>query len=231
MNVKLYVTILVALFNILLGIHILKKNYQSPNNIFYFLLCLSGGLWALTMAWFLVVRDPAIANKFIEPGIYIFGILAPMFYVLFTLYFPFKIINHSRRLLSFIVGLPLLLIILIVSGILDMENPTLINEKMYGLTNFDNFLIFAVYFVAYSIWGFIILINKLNKEYLLAYRTQIKYLLVATILTFCLAGTTSVILPLFSNSYYDWLGPIFTLANFLVIGYLLFIKPFKLVRE
>ena len=56
-------------------------------------------------------------------------------------------------------------------------------------------------------------------------KSQIRYLMIGTALTFLTTGIVSVVLLLFNNFQYDWLGAIFLSIHLLVIGYFVFIKP------
>jgi hypothetical protein len=71
-------------------------------------------------------------------------------------------------------------------------------------------------------------LNILFKKYIVAdgvYKDQIRYLMIGTTLTFLTTGIVSVVLLLFYNFKYDWLGPIFLSIHLLIIGYFVFIKP------
>ena len=214
----------ISLLTIFLGILVLIKNHKNPSNIWYFLMCLSGGVWGVTKFFQFSVINEYYHNFFINKLAYVFGILAALSYLILSYFFPYKNKKYSKKIFISIYIIPIVLISLIVSGVLKMQDSFIIERLLYGEVIFLDFLIFPVYFFIYVFAGFLILLKK----YFLVDTTnkiQIKYLLLATMGNFITVGTVSIILVLFNIFDYDWLGPIFLSINFLVAGYLIFIKP------
>ena len=224
METKFLISFIIGILNIFLGIVIYNKNRQSLNNIFYGLMCFAGGMWGIFMSFLWITKDENLVNNFVVRGMYLFAILAPLFYLLFAYNFPLKSFIYSRKVLNFIVAIPIILIILILTSVLTMESITFSGDSVNSEFIASNFIFFVIYFFAYIIWGLAILLKKVGKDVFRSHKKAITYLIIGTISTFFLTGIVSVIMPLLGNSQYDWLGPIFLLVHFVVVGYLIFFE-------
>ena len=142
--------------------------------------------------------------------------------------FPYRLSLYSKKLLSIIYSIPIVLVILVLAGILKKETDIIINNVLYRQVNLFDFSIFAAYFFAYVIFGALILLKKYHSADGI-HKIQIKYLFWATLGTFITTGYVSIILLLFNIFTYDWLGAMFLLIHFGIAGYLIFIKP-KAIR-
>lgn len=223
MNLKFIVTFIVFLLYTILSILIYRKNKKSAINITYSLMCFSAGLWSLSMAALLINKDIYLYENYIVKAIYFFGVMPPLFYLLFSYYFPYKLKTYPSLLIRIIYTIPIILSLLILVGVLKMETPKIVNNSIYQQINFFEFLIFTLYFFIYVVWGGV---NLIKKYFTLTgiYKIQLKYLIIGTFSTFVTVGTVSVALPLTYNYKYDWLGPIFSIIHLLIIGYLIFYK-------
>ena len=227
MIIKFLITLIVSILNFVLGYIIWRKNYKNPSNFFYFAMCASAGLWSLAMTFLLIVRDLFLLEEVIVPATYLFGTLPPLFYLLFCYHFPSKLKRYPKATISLIYSISFILIFLILTKILTMEEIELIGNNVKQRAVFPNFLLFTIYFFGYILWGFIILWKKLINNSYFNYRHQIKYLMVAIISTFIVIGTVSILIPLVYSFALDWLGPIFLLIHLIFIGNFLFIKSLK----
>jgi len=63
MDWKFYTVIGIALCNILLGFLIYRKNRENSSNIWFFLMCLFGGIWGINKAFQLSVMDIYPTNR------------------------------------------------------------------------------------------------------------------------------------------------------------------------
>lgn len=222
MEIKFIATLIIALLNIFLGVFIYRKNRQNPGNINYAGMCVSGGLWALSMAALLLVSSQGQLD-IVAKLTYIFGMLPPLFYVMFAYHYPYRLWVYPKFLIRLIYTIALALILFSSLGTINFEISVFNNGVYTQQSVWPGFLIFAIYFFAYIIWGLFILFKKFHRIEGI-YRINIKYLIAATFSTFIITGTTSVILPLLWTFAFDWLGPIFTLVHFTIVGYLIFIK-------
>jgi len=226
MIIKFVVIFISGLVNIILGFFIFKKNSKNPINFWYFILCLTGGGWGIVKAVQLSWMNIFWVEHLIIKLTFIFGILAPLSYLLLAYNFPYKLKAYGKKIIFLVYFFPWLLVFLVMTGALKKENDFIFNNVLYREINLFDFSIFAIYYFVYVFLGFFILLKK----YLSAnniYRPQIKYLMIATVGTFLTTGFVSVILLLFNNFAYDWLGAIFLLIHFGVAAYLIFYKPSK----
>jgi len=223
MVIKSLFIFLGGILNIILGSIILKKNFQSRSNLFYFLLCLFGGLWGIVKAVQLLVIDVYFHNLIITRLVYIFGTLAPLAYLMFAYHYPYKLKEFSKNLISLLYFISGIFILLIFFGIFKMQTVVIMYNKVHLYVIFNNFLIFTIYFFVYIFFGVALLIKKFFRDQGI-YKTQLKYLIIATISTFLIIGFVCIIYPLLVDFRYDWLGAIFLLIHFSVAGFLIFIK-------
>jgi len=222
MDIKTISILIIAFLNIFLGIWVYKRNRENLANINYALLCISGGLWAIAIAFIYFADNNQLLHYAIK-FTYFFAFFPPLFYLLFAYYYPYKLWSYSSKLLKIIIITPIVLEVLFVSDLLKIQEAILINGILKQQVIFNDFLIFAIYFFGYIIWGLVILFKKLNHD-IGIYKIRVKYLVIATITTFIIIGITSIILPLLNNFDYDNLSPFFILIHFIVAGYLLFYK-------
>jgi hypothetical protein len=223
MEIKYIIVLIVGLINIILGFFILKKNSKSPINFWYFLLCFSGGGWAVVKALQLSTLDLFWQYAVIVKLIYIAGIFAPFSYLMLTYHFPYRLKDYSKKIIGLVYAVPIIMACLVASGVLVNHETYIVNGVLHREIIFFHFLIFFIYFYIYVIWGLILLLIKFFKDSGI-YKLQIKYLTLATVGTFFTTGTVSVIFLLFNNFSYDWLGAIFLLIHFSIAGYLIFYK-------
>lgn len=225
MNIKFILLTIAAVLNIVIGLLIIKKNYKHPGNVYYGLTCLTGGLWVMSMGLLHSLQDLAVLNIILNITV-IFSVLPPLFYLLFVISFPYHMYFYVKQLWF---GLPpLLLIILVATGVFSVENIYLSGGRLIEEVNFTNYLFYAIYFFTYIFIGFYLLIKKYLKSEGI-HKIYLQYLIFGTIITFLITTFFSIILPLVNGYFYDWYSPLFTLINFIIIGYLIFIKP-KILR-
>lgn len=225
MDIRFYLTIVIALLNIFLGLFILRKNYKAPGNIYYCGLCISGGIWAIFMAFLYLVNSNQLLEICLK-GTYAFAILPPLFYLMFAYHYPYKGWNYPEWLLKLIFTITVIMEVVFLSGLLNLQEAFIQNGVLQQIVHFKYFLVFSIYFFGYILWGLVILIIKIIRDSGF-YISRISYLIGATISTFIIVGIISVILPLFDNWSYDAYGPFFTLLHFTIVGYLLFYKVNK----
>jgi len=223
MYLKPILALIAGLVNVIFGFLILRKNSKNSNNIAYFFLCFSGGMWGVVKFFQLTVLNAEIQNQLIMKLVFIFGVIAPLSFLLLAYNFPYKIRKYSKIKLFLINLIPSVLVFLIIIGVFRKHETFIINGAIYREIVFYDFAIFAVYFFTYVLWGFFILLEKYLKAEGI-FRSQVSFLMIATIATFLTTGVVSIILLLFNNFTYDWLGAVFLLIHFSIAGYHIFIK-------
>lgn len=223
MTTQNIIILIISILTILLGVLVLFKNYKNKSNIWYFLMCLSGGAWGVTKAIQLSVLDIYWHEALISRLVMFFGSLVPLAFLILTYYFIYKI-KKIPKIISFLVVLVGVgLAFLHLFDILRHTDVFIINNTLNREIVFGDFLIFTVYFFIYVFLGLIILFKKYFSLEGVS-KTQVLYLMIGTVTTFLIIGFVSVILLLFNNFDYDWLGAIFLALHLLIIGYFIFIK-------
>lgn len=223
MNTLNVIILLASLLTIFIGFLVLIKNYKSPANLWYFTMCLFGGLWGLMKVIQFSIMDVYWHDLLISRLVMFFGALAPISFVMMTYYFGYKLNKPSKKNIYLLVFIASIVPLLNILGILRHADISIIDNSLHREIIFRDFLIFALYYFIYIFFGFYILLKKyLTSEGVT--KIQIKYLIYGTVGNFLTTGVVSVILLLFNNFKYDFFGPIFLLVNFFFIGYLVFIK-------
>lgn len=223
MNTLNLVILLASLLTIFIGFLVLIKNYKSPANLWYFIMCLFGGLWGLMKVIQFSVMDVYWHDLVISRLVMFFGALTPISFVMMTYYFGYKLNKPSKKNMYSLVFIASIVPLLNILGILRHADISITDNSLHREIIFSDFLIFALYYFIYIFFGFYILLKKyLTSEGVT--KIQIKYLIYGTVGNFLTTGVVSIILLLFNNFKYDFLGPILLLINFFFIGYLVFIK-------
>jgi hypothetical protein len=224
MNTLNTIILLASVSTIFIGFFVLIKNYKNPSNSWYFTMCLFGGLWGLMKVVQFSVMDVYWHDLLISRLVMFFGALAPISFVMMTYYFGYKFNKPSKKKICSFIFIAGIVAILNLLGVLRHADISIVDDSLHREIIFRDFLIFALYYFIYIFFGFYILLKK----YFISEgvtKVQIKYLIYGTVGNFLTTGVVSIILLLFNNFTYDFLGPIFLLVNFFFIGYLVFIKP------
>jgi hypothetical protein len=224
MNTLNIIILLASVSTIFIGFLVLIRSYKNPSNLWYFIMCFFGGLWGLMKVVQFSVMDVYWHDLLISRLVMFFGALAPISFVMMTHYFGYKLDKPSRKNIYFIVFIAGIVAILNLLGILRHADISIVDDNLHREIIFGDFLIFALYYFIYIFFGFYILLKKYFTSEGVT-KIQIKYLIYGTVGNFLTTGVVSIILLLFNNFSYDFLGPIFLLVNFFFIGYLVFIKP------
>jgi hypothetical protein len=225
MDLKNLILIIVAIFNLFLGLLIISKDHKNYSHVYFGLMCVFGGLWTMFMGLLNSITDIRILETYILKFTWICSIFPPLFYILFSLNFPYNIKNQFKLLWLYLI--PGLLIFLSLLNSFQVETIYFENNRLVEKTIFDNYLIYAVYFFGYLLVGFFLLSKKYFSESGIN-KIRIKYILASTFITFLVVTLFSIILPLVNKYFYDWFSPIFTLINFIIIGYLIFLKDLRI---
>jgi len=224
MDIIIFLLILVSLINLFLGVFIFKKNPKSKINLFYFLMMLFAVLWTIS----LIVYYFHISNGSILLTVKLanfFALFITLFYGYFSYYFPFK----SSQKVKITLNVFTILVLLINSAVLFYDDFLLYSGLLpREITNVFCYSIFTALFTMIVIVSSIVLLKKKRiSEGII--RKQINYVLYAVLISFILGSATNLIPGFFNYYQLSWLGPIFTLINFSVVGYLIFYKSSKIV--
>jgi len=216
---KIIILGVVALLNLLLGFFIIKRNRLSRFNLYFGLLCISGGVWTALMVS-LHLFASLTALDWILRLMVVVSTLMFLLYLLFSIEYPYPF-SLKRPWLIYII--PTVLIILEILGFFPVERISFSGGRLVEQTIFSNYIIFSGFYIGYLLLTFYILFKKFFTSSGLQ-RLQLKYILISSGTTFIIMTFLSVIMPLVNGYFTDWFSPIFTLINVVFISYWIYYK-------
>ncbi len=233
MSYQSIILLIIATINLCLAVAVYLRNRQSPANFYYSMMVFVGSLWILGLFGYSMTFDNPTLRLFFTQLTYIFTLITGLYYFVFTYHFPYKTFTIPKIFFIFLyifISLYALILSLDPGYLLDLS---ILYTNLESL-NLINYLTFSLIFSIIIISGFIILFRKLNRAEGVI-RRQIKYVLIATFLTYLLASITNLATGFFyqaeANGFLNsawsdiyWLGPVFSLINVTVIGWILFKK-------
>ena len=128
-------------------VHIVYKAFYFVDNTY-----------ALKSLLFLYIFKNDFLMQVALKGTYLFGMMPPLFYVIFAYHYPYKFWNYTQFLINIVFITPIILGILFLWGILNLQEAFIQNGVLQQIVHFNSFLIFSIYFFGYILWGLIILI-------------------------------------------------------------------------
>jgi N-terminal 7TM region of histidine kinase len=225
MWIKFSILMLVALINVVLGSLVLLRNKNKDKfSRYFFLMCLSGSLWSISIAMSLITLDKVMFLYFLR-GKFIFATFIFITSLLFFIEFPYKIKKISRILKYYIYlsTIGMLCIILFSNFFADANIGIL---GLYPIGNKLLHLVFALYFIVPLLYGYYILFLKhshaqgINKSRLI-------FVIIGTLISFIFGIYFSWYLPYVDRHTFIWLGPVFIIFMNFSISYLLLKKRIK----
>ncbi|MFA4858144.1 MAG: ATP-binding protein [Candidatus Margulisiibacteriota bacterium] len=206
-DLRFLVSFYITLANASLGLVVLARNYRSNINRSFAALAFCLAVWAFCVfkAWSASTEPQAlfwIRACFLGPAF-------PGLLWYFSLVFP-REENKIKWPQFLIMFLPSVIFVPLIFSPLIIEKA----EKMtwgYNALSGPLYYIFAMFLAAYFLLGFMNLANKLFKAKGIE-KIQIRYVFVGFLLTI-LAGlvTNLMILGIFENAQYTWVGPYSTI--------------------
>ncbi len=216
MSFPYFLLIVITVLNLALAIFVYSKNRRSSINLSFGLIALSVSAWALTNGVFQATEDLGIAF-IIAILSYIAAVMIAASFFWFSLVFPEETsgsVNLKKRAL--IVSLPAMIGLILV--------PDFVTEAVtftgYGksIVTGPGLYLFALYVIALFAMSFISLIKKYRTS-TGRYKAQLKYVFAGTFLSVIGGVFFNLILPLFGNYRFVWLGPNFSIIMVAFIGY------------
>lgn len=199
-----------------LSAFIFLRNRKNAVNLSFSTLVAIAGLWPLSIALFREAHTITLA-LFWDRIIYICAILiSPAILAFAHIFTEGKFKLKVWRLFAYIAPLIILISLLLLTN-LWIEDVVLNpwgNSAMLG----PAYLLWVIWFMAYMIWGFVVLFNKYRRSAGLI-KMQLRYILLS--LAFPALGSVpfNVIAPLFGYYRLIWIGPIFLVAMMGIITY------------
>jgi len=220
MNIHTTILFITAFLEIVLVIYIYFRNRKSEINVSFSLFVFGGFLFALSSALFLFVnKDTALIWGKMT---YLGGTLAAVFFLYFSLVFPFKkqIITWWHKL-GFI--LPIVIFIALLFGTDTFANDFVQKNNLRYLELGPSYDLFVIFFVCYWIWALVNLFQK-YQESDGVHRWQLKNFLIGAVITSIVIMVFDIFLPLFDIRQFSIYAPEVILIWFGFTAYILFGK-------
>ncbi len=222
MTIRFIITIIVAIFNLILALIIYKKNRGKTKSVLYFILfCIFAFLWSSSVAATFISKNELTYLLFTKLS-YLFAAEIFIIFLLFSFEYPYQITKLNKFLTFIVIFLSIIIFYSIVSNWLLIK----VEKFPFGFHEIEN----KIPLLLYGIFLFFILICSygiLIKKYLSAEGINKKRLFIIII------GTS---IPFIFGLIFDWYvvyvgrydldrnGPLFAIPLDLSIMYLLFKK-------
>ena len=215
-DIKNILLFIVSITTAYFSFFIVRGNKSYSNNVFSMFI-LFVGLWAIGLSLF-DLSEQVYWSLIFEKFYYISAAGIPLFYTLFALSFPNKIIHGRTQ--GILISLFLILSAFIIyypNFIIDSLK--IINYEKEVKLDTISYIIYTIYFISLILFSYTRMIKtfiKMDKGKEI--RLQLKLMIVGTLIPFVFGMFFDLILPIFSYDYI-WLGPIFGLMVVIVVVY------------
>lgn len=215
MEFKNILLFIVSLITAYLSLFIIrgKKDYSSK---VFSLFILAVGMWAFGISFFYIVGTVELTAIFAK-FYYTAAAAIPIFFLLFSFSFPREAISLKRVqvISAFLLGMMALCIAVFPNFIIEEIR---LGETKTVVLNLVTYYTFFAYFVVILITAYLRLIHSYAKEKDVEVKTQLKILILGTIVPYIGGMIFNLVLPLFTYGYI-WVGPLFGMIVVLVVLY------------
>jgi signal transduction histidine kinase len=207
----------VGSLNVIIGLAVLLRDQSKLQNRLFFLFSASLGLWVIGIGGFLITNDPHHAFMWAK-AYYSFPLIVALSMPLFARSFPVNDELPIKWWLPLALGylavaIPVLFIHSFVTAGLVYQN--------WGkqiILNKPDYLLYSVYLITGLVLGQVHTYIKARHLRGTA-RLQAQFFFVGFLLTVVFGLIFNLILPWFGNYRLIWLGPLFTSALMIAVGY------------
>ncbi|MBU1148653.1 hypothetical protein KKI23_01040 [Patescibacteria group bacterium] len=220
MNIHAAIFFITALLEIVLALYVYLRNRKNEINVSFALFVFGGFLYALASALFLSM-DEGVA-LFWGKMSYLGGTLAAVFFLYFSLTFPFKklAISWLHKIAFF---LPIILFTILIFSTDTFTTSFFEENNLRYLKLGPSYDLFVIFFVCYWIWALVNLFNKYKVSDGI-HRWQLKYFLWGAVITSIIIVVFDLFLPLFDIRQFSIFAPELILIWFGFTAYILFGK-------
>ncbi|MBF0198600.1 MAG: hypothetical protein HQL32_12860 [Planctomycetes bacterium] len=206
---SLFLLLLTATFNFLLGVLVMVKGDKKPISFSFFFFSSSLSLWCLT--WFFALLSSAMKTKLLLSNLMLVGpaVTAPAF-LYFSIVFPSNTTSIGRKGFLSIYLIPSFFFILIspLKAYVETISPVVGNMTF---TPGWAYMIYTVYFTTFILISFYNLFRKyLNSSKI--EKMKLLYIFLGTFLAAVIAMTVNLFLPLLKVTDLNVVGPISTIS-------------------
>lgn len=185
------------IFYLFIGIYSYRKDKRSKINLTFFSLCISTSIWSIGYAFMLISPNIEIANIW-----RIVSVLGTCFFTGLWLSFAFDLkVTKKENYIS-----KILYLVYIISLIFTINNlfyipSKAIKREAYGFidimySNTTIGILYSAYIAVVSVAGFVIMYSQFRKSNKNRVKKQIRIILITCLISFCIAATSSLILPI-----------------------------------
>ncbi|MBI4692106.1 MAG: hypothetical protein HY773_01545 [Candidatus Terrybacteria bacterium] len=209
--------LLIGFINLIFGLVIYIKNRKSQTNFWFFLVVLSVTFWIFSMFFYRSIEESVV---FCSRILYLSASFIPIIFLYFSFIFPEEKF-HLKMWQKYLLLIPFITIAIIsllpdalikgVNIIPDKENEIIFNNQLH--------LLYAFYISGYFVLAYINLFRKYLKTVENIIKTQIKYVLLGTLIATIIGVSSNLILPLLSIFTLNWLGQISIIFMIVFIAY------------
>ncbi|MFH0818882.1 MAG: ATP-binding protein [Patescibacteria group bacterium] len=195
---------------------IFLNNKTNPVNVSFSFITLSASIWPFAIFMFRMSTTVSEA-LFWDRIIYLGGSIFPCAFLFFSKIFP----NYKNKVSPIIKNIIFLSFIIIALSLFmgnSFIDKILLNNFGNGVNLSLAYYIWSVWFGVFIAWGFINLLRNYKNSDRLG-KMQLVYILLAIGIPASLALPFNVIMPMFGNYSYIWVGPIFILIMILIVAY------------
>ncbi len=218
--------IIIGIFTFLLAAIVFWRNHQSIINKSLTLFLSSVGLWSFAISFFQITKDLQFLYLW-STLIYISVIFVPSLFVLFAYALTQKKSPPSKQLLLITLAPLLFVALLLLPGVWIKQIQILPTEKIITLG--PVYLFWMVYYLAFIIWGFLLVWKKFHSSKGIV-KLQMRLVLIGLLFPSIGAIIPNIILPLFRNFRWIALGPIFLTPMNVIITYAIIKHRFMDIR-
>jgi len=212
---------LAAVTNLIYGFLVYKRNKNSANNIAFFLLTVAVTVWGVAMIIFRSTESNAVTLA-ASYWLYAAAAAIPTFFVLFASLFPKDSYSLTRKQ-TFLIFAPLAAITLIIF------TPSLFIESVLQQHGKENIIVFntslqiiyALYVAGMFLASYAILIKKYRASTGVL-RSQVIYILIGAMVPTLVGLFSNLLLPLYNEFRWNWMGQISIAVTTGVITYGIF---------
>ena len=184
------------IFYLFLGIYSFNKDKKAKINIVFFALCISVSIMAIGSAFMLISPNVEIANRW-----RIISALGGCFIspICMSFFFSFIVTNQKNSYSKIQYSLYIASIIFFISNLIYQPSNA-VSREAYGFVSISYStttigIIFSIYITVISIVGTLITWFQMRNSPKNRVKKQMKIILIANLITFCLAVTTNLVFP------------------------------------
>jgi len=219
MDWKNIILLIVAGLNLGSALMVYFLNPKNRINIYYSAFVFWVSVWIFGVALFRSMETKTGVHLIIYTY-YAAGGLIPIFFYLFSIYFPYQheLLTLKKRIFT---GLGILAILIVTLPPFLVDDVILAPPNNVVILDLIGHTIYIIIFFFFAVPAFINLIGKLRKSDGI-FRVQLKCVIYGSGVAYFFGILFDLFYPLFGDYSMVWLGPYFTVVMLIFLDYLIF---------